>query len=400
LASILTSSPGMIDELLDSLLLDRLPTLESLQRMLAELCRGAVDLDPILHSFKKSMHLRVGVRDILGKDEITATHAALSDIMESILCRVAEEEYQRLVERLGEPVIAEGPRSGEVCELAIVALGKLGGREPNYHSDADVIFLYEGEGVTQHGASRRSKEITTNSHFFGQLAQRIIKVVTQLGPQGRLYEMDARLRPTGNSGPLALSLADFSRYHAEGQGQLWERQTLCKARVMYGSQMVQIKTLHALRQAILDAPWQPGYVDEIRQMRRRIEADSLPTNLKRGPGGTVDVEFVVQLLQLQHAAKQPSILVPGTLEALTALQNTGLLSPEDAAWWSESYLFLRRVESGLRLMNTTLRHDLPSDRAELRRLAFLLGMQSERLEGRCHDLMVENRRRFERVLRG
>lgn len=397
LASILTSSPGMIDELLDSLLLDRLPTLDSLQRTLGELCRGAVDLDPILHSFKKSMHLRVGVRDILGKDEITATHAALSDIMESILTRVAEEEYQRLVERLGEPVIADGPRSGEVCELAIVALGKLGGREPNYHSDADVIFLYEGEGVTQHHASRRSREITTNSHFFGQLAQRIIKVVTQLGPQGRLYEMDARLRPTGNSGPLALSLADFSRYHAEGQGQLWERQTLCKARVIYGSQMVQIKTMHALRQAILDAPWQPGYVDEIRQMRRRIEADSLPTNLKRGPGGTVDVEFAVQLLQLRHAAKQPSILVPGTLEALAALQSTGLLSAEDAAWWSESYLFLRRVESGLRLMNTTLRHDLPSDRAELRRLAFLLGMQPERLEGRCYDLMAENRRRFEQM---
>jgi glutamate-ammonia-ligase adenylyltransferase len=397
LAGILTSSPGMIDELLDSLLLDRLPTLDSLQRTLADLCRGAVDLEPILHSFKKSMHLRVGVRDILGKEEITATHAALSDIMESILTRVAEQEYQRLAERLGVPMIAEGPRSGEVCELAIVALGKLGGREPNYHSDADVVFLYEAEGTTQHQGSRRSKETTTNSHFFGQLAQRIIKVVTQLGPQGRLYEMDARLRPTGNSGPLALSLADFCRYHAEGQGQLWERQTLCKARVIYGSQMVRIKTAHALRQVILDARWQGEHAAEIRQMRRRIEADSLPTNLKRGPGGTVDVEFAVQLLQLRHAAEHPGILVPGTLGALTALQTSGLLSAGDAARWSESYLFLRRVESGLRLMNTTLRHDLPSDRAELHQLAFLLGTSPERLEGRCHDLMLENRRRFEQM---
>lgn len=396
LAGILTSSPGMIDELLDSLLLDKLPTLDSLQQTLAELCRGATDLDPILQSFKKSMHLRVGVRDILGKEEITATHAALSDIMEVILTRVADEEYQRLVERFGEPVIAEGPRAGAVCELAIVALGKLGGREPNYHSDADVIFLYEAEGAT-HNGSRRSKQTTTNSHFFGQLAQRIIKVITQLGPHGRLYEMDARLRPTGNSGPLALSLTDFSRYHAEGQGQLWERQTLCKARVIYGSSMTRIKTAHALRQVILDAPWQPQDAEEIRQMRRKIEADSLPTNLKRGPGGTVDIEFAVQRLQLQHAKKHQAILVPGTLEALSALKESRLLSAEDAAWWSESYLFLRRVESGLRLMNTTLRHDLPSDRAELRRLAFMLRISPEKLEGRCYDLMAENRRRFERM---
>lgn len=395
LAGLLTSSPGMIDELLDSLLLDRLPTLELLEQTLAELCRGAADLDPILHSFKKSMHLSVGVRDILGKDEITATHGALSDIMESILTRVAQEEYQRLAERFGEPIVAEGPRAGEPCELAIVALGKLGGREPNYHSDADVIFLYEAEGSTQHHAARQSKQTTTNNHFFGQLAQRIIKVVTQLGPHGKLYEMDARLRPTGNSGPLALSLADFSRYHAEGQGQLWERQTLCKARVIFGSQMVSIKTAHALRQVILDAPWQPPYAEEMRQMRRKIEADSLPTNLKRGAGGTVDVEFVVQRLQLQHAPQHPSILVPGTLEAIAALQQVGLLSAQDAVWWSESYLFLRRVESGLRLMNTTLRHDLPSDRAELRRLAFLLRISPEKLEGRCYDLMAENRRRFE-----
>lgn len=400
LAGILTTSPGMIDELLDSLLLDKLPTLKPMQRTLAELCRGATDVEPILHSFKNSLHLRVGVRDVLGKEEITATHAALSDIMEAVITRVAEQEYPRLVERFGQPIIAEGPRAGEVCELAIAALGKLGGREPNYHSDADVIFLYEVEGATQHGGGRRSRETTTNSHFFGQLAQRIIKVVTQLGPHGRLYEMDARLRPTGIAGPLALSLDDFSRYHAEGQAQLWERQTLCKARVIHGSQLVRIKTTHALRQAILDAAWQPEYAAEIRQMRRKIEADSSPVNLKRGPGGTVDIEFVVQRLQLEHAAKHPAILVPGTLEAIAALRQADLMSADDAAWWSESYLYLRRVESGLRLMNTTLRHDLPREAVELRRLAFLLGTSPERVEGRCYDLMTENRRRFDRVLSG
>jgi glutamate-ammonia-ligase adenylyltransferase len=332
----------------------------------------------------------------LGKEDVTATHRCLSDIMEALLTRVAEREYERLAQRYGEPMVAEGPRAGQPCEMVMVALGKLGGREPNYHSDADVIFLYEAEGTTQHG-NRKAKETTTNSHFFGQLAQRIIKVVTQLGPLGRLYEMDARLRPTGNSGPLALSLADFTRYHTEGQGQLWERQTLCKARPISGSSLARIKTAHAIRQAILSSPWQPQFAGEIRQMRSRLEAGASPVNLKRGRGGTMDVEFAVQMLQLKHAAAHPAILVPGTLAALAAMQEAGILSAEEAAWWSEAYLFLRRVESGLRLMNTTARHDLPRDHAELHRLAFLLETSPEGLEAKCHNVMRENRRRFEQL---
>ncbi len=98
-----------------------------------------------------------------------------------------------------------------------------------------MVFLYEADGVTQHPLRGRSEQSTTNQHFFSELGQRIIKVASQLGPYGRLYEVDARLRPTGKSGALAISLDEFSRYFAEGQGQLWERQALCKARPIYGS---------------------------------------------------------------------------------------------------------------------------------------------------------------------
>ena len=115
-------------------------------------------------------------------------------------------------------------------------MGKFGGREMNYHSDLDMIFLYEADGGTFHARrTRRSGETTTNQHFFSELGQRIIKAGSQLGPHGRLYEIDPRLRPTGKSGALATSLAEFRRYFAEGSGQLWERQALCKARVVYGS---------------------------------------------------------------------------------------------------------------------------------------------------------------------
>ena len=393
LSDLLVGNPGMIDELLDSLLLDKLPDRATLSATLTELCRGAEDLDPILLSFKNSLHLRVGVRDILGKEQITKTHQALSDIMETILTRVAEREFQRLVEKHGEPIIAEGPRQGERCELLLVALGKLGGREPNYHSDCDVIFLYEAEGTTLTGG-RKTKASITNQHFFGQLAQRIVKDVTKLGPYGKLFEMDARLRPTGQAGPLAISLHDFARYYSEGQAQLWERQALCKARVVFGSELARIKTTHFLRQAILSTPWRPEFAEDIRLMRERMEQGASPRNLKRGVGGTVDVEFVVQMLQLKHFASTPSVLATGTIDAISQLREHGHLSAAEAAWWANSYLLLRRVESGLRLLNTTERHDLPTDRQELRQLAFLLGLSPAELETQCQETMSNNRFRF------
>ena len=148
LSGILISNPGMIDGLMDSLVLDRLPTREGLQETLKELCWAAEDIEPILHSFKNDQQLRVGVRDLLGKEDIQATTGVLSDIAEVCLAQIAAAEYQKLVAKFGRPQIGEGPRAGEPCDMAILALGKFGGREMNYHSDLDIIFLYEADGQT------------------------------------------------------------------------------------------------------------------------------------------------------------------------------------------------------------------------------------------------------------
>lgn len=398
-SGILTSNPGMIDELLDSLLLDKLPTLESLRDTLRELCLRAEDTEPILHSFKSSYHLRVGVRDILGKEDVRDTHRALSDIAEVCLGQIAEQEYRRLAEKYGEPRIVGGPQDGKLCELVILALGKLGGREPNYHSDLDVVFLYEADGHTQPAHRARRENSTTNQHFFSQLGQRIIKVVTQLGPFGRLYELDPRLRPTGKSGSLAVSIAEFARYFGNGEGQLWERQALCKARAVSGSYEAQFETMRAVRRAITEPGWRPGDAEEIRRMRVRMEDTASKWNLKRGPGGTVDIEFAVQLLQLRYAARSPNVVQSGTLDAVAALCQAGHLAVEDAQYLSESYRFLRRIEAGLRLMNTTARHDLPEDEIELKRLAFLLRFDDpQTLLADCQRFTAENRERFNRLV--
>ena len=397
LSGILTSNPGMIDELLDSLTLTKLPTLPALRVSLNDLCRNADDLEPILSSFKNSYHLQLGVRDIVGRDEIDSIWGALSDVAETCLHAVVERELSRMVATYGQPFQEGQDQLGNPSELVVVALGKLGGREPNYHSDLDIMFVYSHEGTTRHPAGIK-KQTTSNQHFFSELGQRIVKVINQVGPHGRLYELDLRLRPTGHNGPLAVSRPELLRYFTEGQGKLWEQQSLCRARTIYGSSEAAENVTECIHQCISIRPWQDSHRDSIREMRIRLQESAEPHNLKRGPGGTMDVEFLVQMLQLQYQATHPEILLPGTLPALTALADAACLPRGDAIALGDSYKFLRGVEAGLRLMNTTARHDLPQDIKTLRKLAYLLRLpNAESLLQQCHDSMALNRTHFDRM---
>ena len=139
----------------------------------------------------------MGVRDLLGKEDLRATTAALSNIAETCLWEIAAREHERLAVKFGQPTIGEGPQAGEPAEMVILALGKFGGQEMNYHSDLDIVFLYEADGHTVpaiHSGYSRRAETTTNQHFFSEVAQRIIKTTSRLSAYGRLYEVDARLR--------------------------------------------------------------------------------------------------------------------------------------------------------------------------------------------------------------
>ena len=400
LSGILTSNPGMIDGLMDSLVLDKLPTRETLGRQLAELCHAAEDIDPILQSFKNDQQLCVGVRDILDKEDIQATTGALSDIAEVCLAQIAEREHARLVARLGRPTIAGERRRGKPCEMVILALGKFGGREMNYHSDLDIIFLYEADGQTVANARPAASHTTTNQHFFSELGQRIIKAASRLTSYGRLYEVDVRLRPTGKSGALATTFEEFARYFSEGDGQLWERQALCKARAVYGSARAAKGALAAVAQSAFTRRWRRGDAVEIRQMRQRLEESvAAAGDLKRGPGGIVDVEFLVQMLQLKHAHANPRLRVPNTLAALAELHQAGLLSADDHNLFDTGYRLLRTIEGRLRLMNSAARDQLPQDPVELTKLANLLHYPSSGgLLADYEDATRQICARFDRIL--
>jgi glutamate-ammonia-ligase adenylyltransferase len=364
LATILKTSPGMVDELMDALQLDSLPTRKWLQQDMDELSRGAIDLDLILSGFKNTQHMRIGIRDILGHDEIAETHRALADVAEICLRKVTEQQSILMLEKHGIDWPAQNLK---LVPYTVLGMGKLGGREPNYHSDIDVIFLFD----TNVDFENQLPVGVSAQFLFSELSAAILQAIGSQDDRSRLYEIDCRLRPSGKSGSLAVHVDEFAKYFATGAGQLWERQALCKSRTVAGSDLLGQKVMQEVH-AILNLASSDSLREEIWKMRLAMQRNCKPENLKRGSGGTVDIEFVVQMLQLTHCRDRPKVLQPGTLNAIESLKHAGVLSDTDAEFFRSRYQFLRSVESGLRLMNTTARHDLPDDVVQLERLAFLL----------------------------
>jgi glutamate-ammonia-ligase adenylyltransferase len=274
LSNILINNPGMIDELLDTLVLNQPRTYDQLKAELDDLCRNAEDPELILHSFRDKELLRIGVYDILGKEPVPATLQALSILAEVILSKAAELAWHDRIQRFGVPIVQAGPRAGQIAAFVLLGLGKLGGREMSYNSDLDVILVYESDGHTRpltaddrEVLSEKSTlgrtlprsadrcEPTDNFHFFSEMAQRLIRILGQHGPYGKLYTVDMRLRPTGRSGSLVVPLDEFRRYYESAAAQLWERQALTRARVVYGDPTLASEVMRVIHQAVYAWPW-------------------------------------------------------------------------------------------------------------------------------------------------
>ncbi|WP_145297476.1 [protein-PII] uridylyltransferase family protein [Crateriforma conspicua] len=400
LAKVLTGNPGMIDELVDSLVIDQLPSAERLDQQSISLCRGAVDLDPILRSFKDAAHLTIGVRDMLGKETVRDTHRALADTADAVLRRIVENEQEKLAARLGDPVDA----GGDPSELCAVAFGKLGGREPNYHSDLDVLFLYTANGNTQRrvGGPRAT---TTNQHFFNELAGNVVNHVNGDVRGPGLYDLDSRLRPTDEEGILSVTIDTFARRFNQGVAPLWQRLALCKARPLSGSKQARLRINEIIADVLRRTTWHPSMIDQALQIRTRMSETASPQNFKRGVGGTVDVEMLTQILllrcasQTDHAGLVSENRATGTLELIAALADDARLDSGDADALSANYQTLRSIEARLRLMDYDQRHEFPDDAMSLRTLAFLMRTDVGDLQQQYQDARDGNRQIFTRLMK-
>ncbi|MFC0409156.1 bifunctional [glutamine synthetase] adenylyltransferase/[glutamine synthetase]-adenylyl-L-tyrosine phosphorylase [Roseomonas elaeocarpi] len=232
--------------------------------------------------------------------------------------------------------------------MVVVAMGKLGGREMLPGSDLDLVLVYGGaaEGAESSGGAR-SLPVPT---YYARLASQFVAALTAPGAEGRLYDVDMRLRPSGNAGPVATSLASFESYHAEG-AWTWERMALTRARAVAGPAALRRSVEAAVRAAITTHAG-PQAIADARDMRTRMLRDLPPRSawdVKLMPGGLVEVEFVAQALQCAHAGSQPRILSTATHEALARLGKAGLLPAEDAALLIRADRFWRATLSALRL---------------------------------------------------
>lgn len=393
LSSILTASPGMIDELIDSLLVNHLPTEDRIDAHSIELCRNAIDMNRSLTAFKSGVHLTIGVRAMLGKETIEATHGAIADTAEACLRRVIEFEQEAVAERFGDPVLEDGTRA----DLIAVAVGKLGGREPNYHSKLDLVFLYAGHGETQRRVGGR-RATTTNHLFFNQVARQLLDRLNAGTGTDQLYEAESRTSTVHGEGVLAISFNDFVMQYSEPSLTLWQKLMLCKARVITGNRRAKASWQQKIDAIIVQHDWQDSTTQHIRQLRMRMEQTASPENLKRGVGGTIDVELISQLLTLKHVRQLPQILRQNTVSSLSAIRDAGQLQDEDATVLIRNYRILRRIEAALRLMNTPQRHELPTDQLQLKKLAFLAGKpNAQSVQREVATSRQSNREIFNRI---
>ncbi|HTE06955.1 MAG TPA: hypothetical protein VK824_12245, partial [Planctomycetota bacterium] len=335
----------------------------------------------VLSDYKKIETLRIGVHDLQDSAAIRQTLSELSQLCIDILRRGFDVCLARAVREMGAPVCIKGLSARVSAGMVVLALGKVGGLEANYASDADVLFVTSGEGQTENG--------TPNSVFFAKVAEEFI--ARNAGARGgpRLYRLDTRLRPEGAKGPLVTSLRAFEAYYRSPRAALFERQALLKARVVAGDAELGQKVLSVVRAAVRGPQLPDDLAEKLRDMRARIEATAHGHDLKRGSGGMVDIEFLVQYLQLKHGGRLPALLVQETPRALEALADAGILPENGGEWLRDTYLFFRRVETRLQIALGLDTKEIPADPEQCRALALRLGYVDSAEGDAGHQMLVD-----------
>jgi glutamate-ammonia-ligase adenylyltransferase len=274
------------------------------------------------------------------------------------------------LKRFGRPLYEHDGNNVE-ASLAIIAMGKLGGGDLNYHSDLDIIFVYDQQGFTD-----GEKQIS-NHEYFAKLAQKIISILTMQTREGYVYKIDTRLRPSGNAGPLVTSLESFFDYHKR-EAQIWERQALTKARIVLGDTLLTRQLNDIISQTVYGSSIDDEGRTEIYRLRMRMENELAREkdgsyNIKTGRGGMVDVEFAVQYLQLREGCNFPELRTTSTIIALKEIKNLGLLEQADAENLLTGYKFLRKLENRLRIIHDYSINDLSGSKNYMNKLALRLG---------------------------
>jgi [glutamine synthetase] adenylyltransferase / [glutamine synthetase]-adenylyl-L-tyrosine phosphorylase len=306
-----------------------------------------------LRQLRQRVFLGTLLRDLTGRADLLEVCAAMTGLAETAIADTVAAHHRWLAETHGNPVGAE---SGSAQQLIVVGMGKLGGSELNVSSDIDLVFVYPEGGATD-GARP-----IANQEFFDRLGRRVIAALDEATPEGFVFRVDMRLRPYGDAGPLCSSFVALETYLI-AQGRTWERYAWLKARPLSGDQGAALERLIApfVFRKYLDYDAYGGLREVHRQIRGQGRLKDYAHNVKLGPGGIREIEFIAQALQLVRGGREPALRARGTLPALSALAARGLLPSAAVAELRNAYIFLRNVEHRLQYRDDAQTHELPTD---------------------------------------
>jgi len=328
----------------------------------------ASDFIPLnLAMFRRRELLRIVLRDRLAIGTLSEVTGELSNLADAVLACALESVTADVEARHGIPILEDRPV--EPARFAVLALGKLGGRELNYSSDVDLMFLCSGNGQTS------GPNIITNKEFFKKVANRLTGVLSTYTAAGLCYRIDLRLRPEGSLGEVCHSLSAAKDYYSN-RARDWELQMLIKARVAAGDEALGQTLLDFAEPLIYSTTLDFSTIESVsvtrertaeKLARKRLNKSKL--DVKLAPGGIRDVEFLVQCLQRLHGARETWVRHGGTLLALERLHDRDLLSTTEYSRLASAYEYFRRLEHLLQIEDDRQTHALPSNTLELERLA-------------------------------
>jgi glutamate-ammonia-ligase adenylyltransferase len=406
LSEVLIRNPGWLYWVSDPTVLDAPRRSQDVRRDLDAIqsaVRSAERRREMLRIARRRELLQIGVRDLMKIATVEETVASLSNVAEALIDAALDSEEEALRTELSLPSRPEGSSPG----FTVLGLGKLGGGELNFSSDVDLAFLYASHRGRM-GSARAAPERST---FYEMLARRLTAALAETTNEGYVYRVDLRLRPEGGAGAIALPLDAFVRYYRT-RGRTWERLALLKAWPVGGDRDLGSRFRARVRPFIYGARLSAEALDEVRGMKAQIDRKvalrgETDRHVKLGLGGIREIELVVQAFQVRHGARRPGLRQRGTIAALGALREAGLLPAAEHTSLVRAYLFLRDVENKLQMAADAQVHVLPEAPRELRACALRLGYRDEP-EGRAvSDLLSDYRSWtstvrsiFEDVMRG
>ncbi len=346
----------------------------------------------VLRKFKKREYIRIGLRDLLGKVGFKETVEDISNLADVCLQAAYEHADRELQKKFGRPVYQDANGNWIESEFAILGMGKLGGRELNYSSDIDLIYIYTSSQGETRSTSESSITSISNHEYFTKLALDITKSLHEITSDGNVFRVDLELRPEGESGEIVNSLASCEIYY-QSWGRTWERQALIKARVSAGSENLGKEFFEMIEPFIYRRSLDFEAIEEIKSMKYQInkslKGKHSKGNIKLGFGGIREVEFTIQAYQLLLGGRDKSLRVRDSLGAMKTLYEKNILTEEDHNHLREAYIFLRNLENRVQITFGLQTYLLPDNETDLAVLARKMRIVGDSQKNLADNLMKE-----------